>query len=92
MIRVIDGKRYDTEKSKKVGSKSNGKPYNDFDVYGKILYRTQNGNYFFNEYAHQHDVIIPCDVDEAFEFLSKYEHHDQEWMEHGDFKHMIVDA
>lgn len=48
MIRVIDGKRYNTETAELVYEHWNGVPRNDFKFRSKDLYRTKNGAWFIH--------------------------------------------
>lgn len=46
MKQIINGKKYDTETAKKVGSWSNGYSYSDFSSCTEELYRKRTGEYF----------------------------------------------
>ena len=46
MIRVIDGKRYNTETADKIADWDNGCYTSDFGYYDEELYRTKNGAWF----------------------------------------------
>jgi hypothetical protein len=46
MVKVIDGKRYNTDTAVKIGENWNGLPPNDFNYCSENLYVTQNGNFF----------------------------------------------
>ena len=46
MNKVINGKRYDTEKAERVGGWDNGLMPNDFDFYGETLHRKRTGEFF----------------------------------------------
>jgi hypothetical protein len=48
MIRVIDGKRYNTDKATCIFSYFNGKFRSDFSYRSKHLYRTANGAWFIH--------------------------------------------
>lgn len=46
MNKVINGKRYSTDKAECVGEMDNGLLANDFDYYGETLYRKRTGEFF----------------------------------------------
>ena len=46
MIKVIDGKRYNTETAVKIGYDWNGLSVNDFNYCSETLYQTKRGQYF----------------------------------------------
>lgn len=48
MNKVINGKRYDTDKAKLLGSTDNGKFPGDFDYESESLYRKKTGEYFLH--------------------------------------------
>lgn len=46
MIKIINGKKYDTETAKMVGSWDNGYPTNDFHYCSETLYLKKTGEFF----------------------------------------------
>ena len=46
MKKIIDGKRYDTERAEEIVHWSNGCSRSDFGYVEESLYRTKSGNYF----------------------------------------------
>jgi len=85
-IRVIDGKRYNTETATEIYSFWNGYGCGDFNTYSKTLYRTPKGAWFFYESGGALSCMAePCaggtsgssaisltDEDEAFAFLEQH--------------------
>lgn len=59
MKKIIDGKRYDTEKAELIFEWDNGVFPNDFRFREKNLYRTQNGNWFL---VHQGGALTDMQV------------------------------
>jgi hypothetical protein len=86
MIKIIDGKRYNTETAELIFKWTNGM-VGSFKYREKELYRTKNGNWFLyhyggpmtdmaiptglNEWSGSED-IEPVDENEVFDFLQKY--------------------
>lgn len=84
MIKVIDGKRYNTATAKKVHSVSHGF-LGDFEYREKTLYRTPKGSWFlYHRGGAQTDMVTyvgggysggediePITEDEAFDFLQE---------------------
>lgn len=50
MIKIIDGKRYNTETAEMISEWTNGK-YGNFEYREKTLYRTKKGNWFIYHYG-----------------------------------------
>lgn len=48
MNKVINGKRYDTDKAKLVGSTDNGRAWMDLDYYAESLYKKRTGAFFLH--------------------------------------------
>ena len=48
MIKVISGKKYNTDIAKRLGSCYGGANNNDADYWSETLYRTKSGNYFLH--------------------------------------------
>lgn len=75
MKKVINGKVYNTETAKEICKYSNGKAWNDFDVFASELYQTKKGSFFVLEYDFQH-VYVPLikvlSESEAKEYVEKY--------------------
>lgn len=46
MKKIVNRKKYDTEKAEEIASWSNSLPVTDFSHCSETLYRTENGNYF----------------------------------------------
>ena len=46
MKKIINGKKYDTETAKHVGSWSNGYSYSDFEYAKEKLYKNKTGEFF----------------------------------------------
>ena len=46
MIQIINGKKYNTETAKRLGSMWNGLQKNDFRYKAEVLYRTKKGQFF----------------------------------------------
>ena len=84
MIRVFDGKRYDTEKATEVYSWWNGQSTSDFGYRTKTLYQTSKGSWFLHhEGGAMTDMAVsvgnngmggsatiePVSEDDAFGFL-----------------------
>lgn len=46
MRKIVDGKRYDTEKARKIGEWDNGRYTSDFKFCEEVLYKTPKGAYF----------------------------------------------
>lgn len=90
MKRIVDGKRYDTETAREVGSASYGNR-GDFEHFDESLYRTRSGNWFVagwggprSHYAEQVDQrswsggsgLRPLSTPEAREWLERHGHTD----------------
>ena len=103
MKRVIDGKRYDTERAQEIGSWWNGYGNNDFKYCAETLYITAKGNYFLagnggamSKYAESHGNstcggcgIFPLSREEAF-LWAQENLEPKDFQEH--FSDMIEDA
>jgi hypothetical protein len=48
MIKVIDGKKYDTDKAEVIAEWNNHYPSNDFKACNETLYLTAKGNWFLH--------------------------------------------
>lgn len=87
MIKVIDGKRYNTETAELVFEYSNGLPLSDFRYRSKVLYCTAKGNWFIhhvggamtdmavsvgNNGRGGSEDIEPVDAEDAFGFLQAH--------------------
>lgn len=48
MKKIIDGKRYDTEKAEEIAAWWNGYAKNDFKRCEEVLFKTARGNYFLH--------------------------------------------
>jgi len=87
MIKVIEGKRYNTEKATEVYGYWNGVGYGDFRYRCKTLYITQNGAWFLhhvggaltdmavsvgNNGTGGSEDIEPIDAGDAFGFLQAH--------------------
>lgn len=86
MIKIIDGKRYNTETAKEIFEWSN-KKYGNFQYRARTLYQTKNGNWFIyddggamtdmavsagaNSWSGSEDIKL-VDEEEAFNFLEAY--------------------
>ena len=46
MKKIINGKLYDTETAKEIGSKCHGEGYRDFRYYSEVLYLKRTGEFF----------------------------------------------
>ena len=85
MIRIIDGKRYNTETAKLLGEYSNGLSGSDFRYEREKLYRTAKGAWFLyysggaNSIYREWDVdayinssgIMPLSNDEAYDWCER---------------------
>ena len=86
MKRIINNRRYDTEKAKEIGRGSGGFP-GDFNYYEEVLYKKRTGEYFIygrgnanTKYAVQVDsgtwsggsAITPLSYGEAREWAEKH--------------------
>lgn len=91
MIRVIDGKRYNTETAELVYKYENRYNYSDFHYRSKTLYRTQKGAWFIHHYGGAlTDMAVavgsngtggsadiePLDDEDAFGFLQAHSDED----------------
>ncbi len=90
MIKIVNGKKYDTEKSERIGHYSNGDNSTNFCWYEEELYITKKGNYFLygdgnaSSYYSESDgnsswgirTIIPMTREEAFEWCQETENTD----------------
>lgn len=86
MKKIINGKVYDTDTAKMVGSWDNGHPANDFAYCSEELYRKKTGEFFLNgeggalsRYANHSgdnsgwgDEIIPLTYNAAQEWAEKH--------------------
>lgn len=87
MIQVIDGKRYNTEKALFIYKHFNGHMPSDFHYRKKVLYLTQNGNWFIhhvggamtdmavsvgNNGRGGSENIEPVSMDDAYAFLEAH--------------------
>lgn len=87
MIKVIDGKRYNTDTAEEIHNWSYGFT-GDFDYRSKTLYRTQKGAWFIhheggamtdmsvktgNNSVGGSESIEPISEEEAFDFLQEYD-------------------
>lgn len=103
MKKIIDGKRYDTEKAKCVASYENSYGINDFKHYSENLYLTTSGSWFLHgsggpmtKYSKQAgdatcagEDIIPMTEKEVIQWME--EHEEYEGLEHY-FPDSIIDA
>lgn len=48
MKKIINNKRYDTERAKEIGSYANGGSWRDFSHYRETLYRKKTGEFFLH--------------------------------------------
>ena len=86
MLTIVDGRRYDTEKSTLIANYRWG-AVNDFKHYDEDLYKTKRGNYFLSgfggpasPYRRPQDgggwtdgyKVIPLSPEEAFEWAQKH--------------------
>lgn len=86
MKKIINGKKYDTDTAKLIGSYSNGELYSSFGYLEKSLYKKKTGEYFLyktggplsemaiyigNEISGS-STIIPFSNDYARRFAEKY--------------------
>jgi len=86
MIRVIDGKRYDTDKAELIFSWDNGRGCGDFRQREKSLFRTSKGAWFiYHSGGPMTDMSVavgdgmggsediePVDADDAYGFLEAH--------------------
>lgn len=92
MKKIINGKKYDTETAREVGSRSNGLSYKDFSWVEEALYQKKTGEFFLHgeggpatRYAYISasggmsigESIIPLTEDEAKKWGEKYMDVDQ---------------
>lgn len=86
MKKIIDGRRYDTDTAKAVGSYSNDLGFNDFDFIRETLYQKRTGEFFlygkggartrYSETVGQNtwaagERIVPLDFEDAREWAEK---------------------
>lgn len=85
MIKVISGRRYNTEKAEQVYHWWNGQYSSDFRYRQKTLYRTASGSWFFHHSGGPlsdmgvacgnglggSESIEPCSDSEAYDFLER---------------------
>ena len=86
MVKIVKGRKYDTETAREVGCYSNGGGWRDFRHYEETLYRKRTGEYFLfgeggpmTKYAEQvgqsgrsgGSEIIPLSFDDAREWAEK---------------------
>ena len=57
MNKVIDGKRYDTDKAMESGSWDNGRMPGDLDQYRETLYRKRTGEFFLHREGGARSVL-----------------------------------
>ena len=70
MKKIINGRVYDTEKAKELGTYANYGSWNDFSHLEETLYRKKTGEYFlFGEGGRR---IMPMTYDEAREWAEKH--------------------
>ena len=84
MIKIIDGKRYNTDTAKLIFSHENGRNQSDFDYISRDLYLTKNKAWFIHHFGGAHTYmgvpvgsngigssqsIEPIESDDAFYFL-----------------------
>lgn len=81
MLRLIDGKWYDTDKARLVGSDCNGKRGDDYAC--ERLYRKRGGAFFLERQMGEHedsfahtDELYPMDYDKAREWAQAHLPHD----------------
>ena len=86
MKKIINGKKYDTDTAIAVCEWDNGLPRSDFKAMKRKLYRKKTGEFFVYNwggaatcYAEMHgqwssegSEIVPCDENEARNFVEKY--------------------
>lgn len=61
MIKIIDGKRYNTETAELVFEYANGHNCGDFQYRSKDLYRTKGGAWFIHHFGGaMTDMSVPC--------------------------------
>lgn len=86
MYQILNGKRYNTESARKVGTWDNGHYSNDFSYCYEALYQKRTGEYFIageggpmSKYATHHgdntgwgEEINPLTVDEAKEWAEEH--------------------
>ena len=61
MEKIIDGRRYDTDKADLIFDWDNGRPESDFGWRIKRLYRSKHGAWFFvHRGGPSSDMAIPC--------------------------------
>ena len=92
MKRIIDGKRYDTEKAVHIHGWDNGNFTNDFRYRSKDLYRTKSGRWFIhhtggaltdmaksagNNSTTGSEDIEPVSAEDAFRFLVSHDGEDE---------------
>ena len=90
MLKIIDGKRYDTETATEVASYGNGLGGSDFRNFVETLYKTAKGAWFIagsggamTSYAESvgngstsGEGLRPVSANEAMAWLEKYEEND----------------
>ena len=86
MLKIIDGKRYNTETAEQVLFHNNGKYQNDFGYRSTTLFRTNNGAWFIRHYGGPFtdmatsagnglgwgEELEPVSDDAAFKFLQSH--------------------
>jgi hypothetical protein len=85
MIRVVNGKKYNTDKSEELANCKGGGNFSDFRYWEETLYRTKNGRLFVAGYggplskysiksgneSHGSEVILPMSESEALEWCEE---------------------
>lgn len=61
MNKVINGKRYDTDKAEEVGRWDNGLAWGDLDYYGETLYKKRTGEFFLHREGGARSVLAKAD-------------------------------
>ena len=61
MNKVINGKRYDTDKAEEAGRWDNGLYPGDLDYYGEELYRKRTGEFFLHREGGPRSVLARAD-------------------------------
>ena len=87
MKRIINGKKYDTDKSEEIANYRNTGDRGDFKYCEETLYRSPKGNWFLygqggamSKYATRHvdggassgEAIVPLDEHDAYQWLESH--------------------
>lgn len=74
MKKIINGKLYDTETAREVGSWTNGLGYNDIHFIRRTLYKKKTGEFFSHEEVGSSGLqdIIPLSLQEAKRFAETF--------------------